>query len=65
MYQERQLARTVNEMRQSHIDEIENLTKAVTKMKGGNLADDTMKDLNKRLRRDNEEMRILLIEKDR
>ena len=52
-------------MRQSHIDEIENLTKAVTKMKGGNLADDTMKDLNKRLRRDNEEMRILLIEKDR
>jgi hypothetical protein len=65
VYQERQLARTVNEMRQSHIDEIENLTKAVTKMKGGNLADDTMKDLNKRLRRDNEEMRILLIEKDR
>ena len=65
MYQERQLARTVNEMRQSHIDEIENLTKAVTKMKGGNLADDTMKDLNKRLRRENEEMRILLIEKDR
>lgn len=53
VFQERQLARTVNEMRQSHIDEIENLTRAVSKMKSGGALDDTYKETNKKLRRDN------------
>jgi hypothetical protein len=51
-------------MRQAHIDEIENLTKAVTKLKGGNTSDDILKDMNRKLRKDNDELRMRLVQQD-
>jgi hypothetical protein len=51
-------------MRQSHIDEIENLTRAVTKIKEVKISDDITKDMSRKLKRDNDELKIRLMQRD-
>jgi hypothetical protein len=51
-------------MRQSHIDEIENLTRAVTKIKELKNSDDKTKDMSRKLKRDNDELKIRLMQRD-